>query len=177
MKNLLSEKEILNIWVLLGWTRDTLRRVRQKELSPYGISPDQAAVLQLVHNFGGTATTTEVSPYLLRERHSVHELLARMERAGLLKKVNNPDRKHGVKVVLTDRGRQAYRHVKKREIFGRILAILSEEDREQLRSYLMTLLKAARKEIGEVEEVSVTEIYGLRQLRQRRPRLSRKASG
>jgi DNA-binding MarR family transcriptional regulator len=177
MKNLLPEKEILDIWVLLGWTRDTLRRVRQKELSPYGISPDQAAVLQLVHNFGGTATTTEISPYLLRERHSVHELLARMERAGLLKKVNNPDRKHGVKVVLTDRGRQAYRHVKKREIFGRILTILSEEDREQLRSYLMTLLKAARKEIGEVEEISVTEVHGLRQLRQRRPRLSRKASG
>ena len=177
MKNLLSEKEILDFWVLLGWTRDTLRRVRQKELSPHGIGPDQAAVLQLVHNFGGTATTTEVSPYLLRERHSVHELLARMQRVGLLEKINNPDRKHGVKVVLTDRGRQAYRHVKRREIFGRILATLSEEDREQLRSYLMTLLKASRREIGEVEEVSVTEIYGLRQLRQRRPRLSRKASG
>lgn len=174
MEDLPTEDEALELLVLLGWTRDTIRRIRQKELSQYGISPDQAALLQLVHNLGGTATPSQMSPLLLRERHSVHELIVRMERAGLLTKVEDPNRKHGVKVILTERGKQAYRQSKKREAIVRILAALSKEDRGRLKSYLSTLLNAARKEVGEVEARDITEIFGSRRPRARKTRASDK---
>ena len=52
---------------------------------------------------------------LLRECHSVHEILKRMEKDGLLKKINDPHRKNGVMVELTEKGFKTYQLLEKRK--------------------------------------------------------------
>lgn len=148
MKDFPSASEIHDLWQLLGRARDSMHKARQRELDQYGITTRQAAVLHFVHDLGGVAKPTEISRWLLRERHSIHELLKRMEKAGLVRNVNDPKRKNGMRVVLTDRGRKAYYQSSKREVISNIMSSLSIEQRDKLRSYLQALLDRSLKEIG-----------------------------
>jgi hypothetical protein len=43
VKESLSTKEVLDLLKLIGWTRDIIRKARQKELAPYRLNPDETA--------------------------------------------------------------------------------------------------------------------------------------
>jgi DNA-binding MarR family transcriptional regulator len=148
MKDFPPAGEIHDLWQLLGRTRDSMHKARQRELDQYGITTRQAAVLHFVHDLGGVAKPTEISRWLLRERHSIHELLKRMEKAGLVRNVGDPKRKNGLRVMLTDRGRKAYYQSSKREVISKIMSSLHREQRDKLRSCLQVLLDRSLKEIG-----------------------------
>lgn len=141
--NTLSLKETLDLMILLGWTSDSSRKVRQKELAPYGLNRVQAGVLQVIHNNNGKARSNEIARQILRERHSVHELLRRMEKQGLIKGIDDVRRKNGVSFELTRQGREAYRHVVKRPLQHKIFSCLKKEEREQLMKYLYALYTKA----------------------------------
>jgi DNA-binding MarR family transcriptional regulator len=151
-----AARETLDLLVLIGWTRDILRKARQKELSPYGINPDKASVLQVIHDLGGSARPSEISPKILRERHSVHELLRRMAKARLLKKTNSPSRKNGIVFELTEKGREAHDHVNKRQLIHKIFSSLSKDERKQLIGSLRILFDTAYKTIIEEQGSSRT---------------------
>jgi len=139
----LSQKETLDLMILLGWTADSSRKVRQKELAPYGLNRVQAGVLQVIHNNNGKARSNEIARQILRERHSVHELLRRMEKQGLIKGIDDIRRKNGVSFELTSKGREACRHVIKRPLQQKIFSCLTKKEREQLAKYLHALYTAA----------------------------------
>ena len=69
-----------------------------------------------------------------------------MEKQGLVRKVKDLDRKNLVRVVLTEKGREAYYHSTKRESIHQIMSFLSEEERQQLRHCLQTLRDKAREQ-------------------------------
>jgi DNA-binding MarR family transcriptional regulator len=142
-------REILDLLVLIGWTRDIIRKVRQKELAPYGLNPDKAAVLQVIQNLGGSAKANDIARQILRQRHSAHELLRRMEKSGLLKGTGDIHRKNGVVFELTDKGREAYNHVVKRPLQYKIFSSLSNEQREELAASLRTIYDRAGKIVDE----------------------------
>jgi DNA-binding MarR family transcriptional regulator len=108
MENSLSVDKDYALWVLLLQMRDAALKLREKELSQYGISPEQAGVLFIIHTIGNTATPVEISRWLLRKHHTVLGILGRMEKAGLVRKTKDPERKNLVRVTLTEKGRQAY---------------------------------------------------------------------
>jgi len=114
----------------------------------YRITPEQAAILFIVQAIGEKATPAEISRWLFREPHSVSGLLARMEKQGLVRKVKDLERKNLVRVVITEEGQKAYQQSTKRESIHRIMSSLSEEDRQQLRSYLEVLQNKALEELG-----------------------------
>ena len=148
MKNSLFDDQDYNLWRLLGQTRQACFKARQKELAQYGISTRQAAVLFSIRAIGDKATPAEISRWLIREPHSVSELLTKMEKRGLVTKVKDLDRKNLVRVMLTDKGREAYHQSTKRESVHEILSCLSKEERQQLWSGLKALRDKAMKEIG-----------------------------
>ena len=102
-------------------------KARTRELFQYGITPAEAAVLVIVQAIGEKATPAEISRWLFREPHSISGLLARMEKQGLVRKVKDLDRKNLVRVVITEKGQQAYQQSTKRESIHRIMSSLSEE--------------------------------------------------
>lgn len=148
MKESLSKNEVFELWHLLAMTIETMRKVRKNELAEYGIIPRRAAVLDTIVKLGGKAKPGDISHMLLRESHSVHEILHRMEKDCLLKKINDPYRKNGVLVELTEKGFKAYRVLEKRKSLLKIMSNLNKKERSQLKSHLMVLLENSRKEIN-----------------------------
>ena len=55
-------------------------KLGQKELSQYGVTMEQSAILTRIAAPGRKATTAEISRWLIREPHSVAYVLDRTER-------------------------------------------------------------------------------------------------
>ena len=140
------------LWVLLVRTRDTLCKARQKELEPYNIQLRQAAVLHALDSIGEKATAAQISRFLGRESHSVSELLNRMEKKGLVRRVRNLDQKNWRRVVLTEKGREFYIQAEKRETVENIMSSLTAEECEQLRILLQKVWDAAYEEVAKFDK-------------------------
>jgi DNA-binding MarR family transcriptional regulator len=149
MKDFPSVDEDYKLWVLLNQAADTTLRARQKELDRYGISSAEAALLFAVQAIGERATPAEITRWLLREPHTVTELLNRMEKGGLVKKSKDLERKNLVRVSITEKGRQAYEQSTKRKSIHKVISSLSQQERQQLRLYLE---KLRNKALGELRE-------------------------
>ena len=140
--------EAFRLWALLIRTKDTIYRVRQRELREVNISPIEAAVLVIVRATGRKATPAEISRWLFRQPHGVSMLIDRMQKEGLVRKAKDLEKKNLVRVELTEKGQQAYDHAAKRIAIDRIMSSLSEEERHQLSSYLEKLRDKALEELG-----------------------------
>ena len=147
MENLSSADQDYALWLLLLKARRCIFKARDKELSQYGITPEQAGVLFIVQTLDNKVTPAEISRLTCREPHTVSVLISRMEKNGLVRKVKDLDRKNLIRIVLTEKGQQAYDHSSKRETIYSIMSVLSKEERQQLRSYLNRLRDKALKEL------------------------------
>ena len=148
MKNSSFLDKDFTVWVLLLQAKDMVLKATEKELSQYGISPEEASVLSIVQFLDSKATPTEISRWLLRKPHTVSGILSRMEKKGLVRKTRDLDRKNLVRVTLTEKGRQAYYQSSKIESIRQIMSSLSEEEHQKLISCLKTLRDRALKELG-----------------------------
>ena len=142
-----SVDEEYSLWVLLSQAADATLRARQKELDRYGISTVEAAVLFTIQAIGDRATPAEISRWLLRESHTVSELLSRMEKEGLVSKTKDLDRKNMVRVAITEKGQQAYDQSTRWNSIRKLMSSLSEGERKQLKSYLERVRDRALKEL------------------------------
>ena len=136
MKDFLQEDEDFELWWLILSMRRAMHKARARELSQYGITPEEAAVLFVVQTVGRRATPAEISRWLLREPHSISGLIQRMEKEGLVKKVKDLDRKNLVRVALTEKGQQAYYQSAKRDSIHQIMSSISKEERQCIRASL-----------------------------------------
>ena len=136
------------LWVLLAQTREAMFNSRKKELSKYSITPRESAVLNFVQTLGDRATPAEIARWLLREPHSISELLDRMEKRGLLKKDRDLNRRNVIRVSVTERGLEMHHQSLKRKFIHKIMFSLSDEESQQLRVYLEKLRDSALKQRG-----------------------------
>ena len=148
MNSMLSTDKDYNLWVLLRQTRDAMSKARERELEKYGISSIQAAVLFTIQAIGPDATPAEISRRLVREPHSVSGLLNRMQKQGLIRRIKDLPKRNMVRVVMTEKGKEAYRQSTKRLSMHETISALSEEDRIQLWNYLEKLRDRAMKLAG-----------------------------
>jgi DNA-binding MarR family transcriptional regulator len=147
MKSSTDNQEAYDLIGLLNQTTETIFRARQKELEQYNISTSQGAVLFITKALGKKATISEISRWLFRKPHTVSEIVARMEKNGLLKKVKAPQRKDVIKIILTPKGLEAYRKSKKRQSFRNIISSLLPEEQQQMMQYLRKLKASAVDEL------------------------------
>ena len=146
-KNFVFDEEYY-IWMLLTYIRRGMFKLREKELSQYGITPEQAGFLFCIQVIGEEATAAKISKFTIREPQSVSGMLDRMERKGLIKKVKDLDRINMIRITITDKGRQAYQQSTYRKSIHNIMSHLAVEKRAQLRSLLETLLDKVVEEMG-----------------------------
>jgi len=140
--------EAYNLWWFLARTREILYKARQAELDRYNISARQASVMFVIQAIGNKATPAKIARLLFREPHTVSAILKNMERRGLVRKTKDLDKKNLVRVVLTDKGLEAYRKSEKRESVHKIMSALSKEKYQQLRSCLEILQEEGLAELG-----------------------------
>ena len=137
----------LELWILMALTRRAMDKAREKELSSYNITSRQAAVLYAVQTLGDEAIPAKISQFLSRERHSISNILNRMERKGLLTQSKDLEKRNLIRVRLTEKGTEAHQYQStRRESIHKIMSTLSAEQRQQLRTCLQLLMAAAEKE-------------------------------
>jgi len=146
-KPLPGNKQYL-LWGLLSLTQRAIIKARDRELMKCGISTEQSAILNITMALDHKPTPTELSKYLIRERHSVSETVNKMIKVGLLKRTRDSKRKNMFRLSLTDKGLQAYQCSRNRESIYWIMSALSEEEGLQLESSLNELLNRALIRLG-----------------------------
>ena len=153
----LSPEEEHEFWGLLNQLRDTMIRLRDREIKALGITSMQGGVLWVLRELekeGVLATPAEVSRRLFRQPPTTLALLDRLVKLGLITTENVEGRRQ-VLVALTDKGRDTYRaFATKREVIPRIIGSLSPEERLQLRSSLAKLRQKAREELVSIPPYS-----------------------
>ena len=127
--------EDYNLWVMVQQTRDAVWTAREQELSKYGLTVMEAAVLFTVQVIERTvnrrASIADISRWLFRSPNSMSELISRMEEKGLLSKSRNPSKKSAVSIAITEKGKQFYQMSTERQIVHEIMSSISGEERRQ----------------------------------------------
>ncbi|MCX5999701.1 MAG: MarR family transcriptional regulator [Chloroflexi bacterium] len=126
--------------MLIGQVNSGLYRARELELRPLGIPMMHSAVLWALRVLDSPAAPAEISRMLLRRHQSVLQLLSRMEKQGYVTVLRGSRKGGPVKVVMTDKGREAVDLAWEREqVVAEIISSLSEEERGTLRVLLERL--------------------------------------
>ena len=154
----LSPDEELEFWGLLNQVRDTMIRLRDREIKALGITSMQGGVLWVLRALekeGLAATPAEISRRLFRQPPTTLALLNRMVKLGLITCTENVEGRRQVSVRLTDKGRDTYRaFATKREVIPRLIGSLAPEERLQLKSSLAKLRQKAREEMVSIRPYS-----------------------
>ena len=73
-------------WVQLNQTKFAIIRLRDLEFTRIGLTPEQAAILQMLKAREGKSTVTQLANIWMRQRHSVSALVNRHAKTGFTKK-------------------------------------------------------------------------------------------
>ena len=136
-----------NLIALINQTGHAFSLARTRELSAQRLSMMRAAVLLVLQIRDNNATPTEISQWLLREPHTISALLDRMENDGLIRRYRDLHKRNTVRVAMTEKGRGAYQESLQRETFHRVMSVLSDEEREQLRRVMTKLWLRVLQEV------------------------------
>ena len=147
MKKHVLEDRNLASWIFMARTRDAIFRNRVKDLEEHHLSARQASVLLVLEELDKKATPAEVSKWTFREPHSVSNFLIRMERDGLIKRIKDLDKKNMIRVEITAKGRDAFHEAKKMKSVHRVMAVLSQEEHQQLMAIMQKLWDKALEEL------------------------------
>ena len=145
MDEITAKDSSLYARLLLGRARHLMVKARQKELTPYHISPRQANVLFILYNLGHKATLSELAKHTDRENNTLSIQMTRMERDGIVKKVRETPKSTLISFELTEKGIDTYNFVKISKTIKDIMSVLSEEERQMLIAILKKIIKKAGK--------------------------------
>jgi DNA-binding MarR family transcriptional regulator len=135
-----------NLFVILDQTRDTLIRAVELELKQCKTNFAQTRILYVLTQKKNGMTQGDLSEWLLRNLNTVSTLISKMEKEGLVRKTKNKE-DGKVYVTLTQKGSEEWDKVGERAIFL-TFAVLSEEEKEQLKVLLKKLRTEARNILG-----------------------------
>lgn len=136
------------LWVTMSRVRYGIFRLREAELKPHGISPEQSAVLIVIHGLNNQATPSEIARWLFRKPNTVSAILKVMEKKGFIIKSGDPYVKNLIRVSLTEKGEETLYQATKRKSVGKIMSALSEEECAHLQECFDKLMTKLRAELG-----------------------------
>lgn len=137
------------LWSLLALVETGMGRARDNELRPLVISKLQAGVMFVVKASDGTAKVSDLSECLFRAPRTMNELVLRMEKQGLVKRVSNPRNKRLKGMLLTQQGEELFEaQNRERKAIHNIVSILSEGEQKTFRVLLEKLGDAVMDELA-----------------------------
>jgi len=144
------------LWSTLNQTYWVLIRTAERELRASGLTMIQAATLYWVKTLENPPTAAELSRLLFRRPHTVSDLLERMEKQGLLRRVKDAKRKNVTRVVLTPKGEESYEAQRGLRAIARIMSELSPQESEMM----MVALEKMRHRAIEDLKSGIAAPYG-----------------
>ena len=147
---------------LLGTTLHCLLKARKKELETSGVSVTQSWVLWGLKVMGEPSTVGEMSQFIDRDHQTTSQLLRRMEKDGLIMRRKGPQRSSPVKIVTTEKGREALHHAYERhDRLDEIVSSLSPDELRSLSSCLQKLRERAISQAAVHSSFHLTRTYDL----------------
>ena len=131
-------------WLLLDHTKFSISRLRDIELSKLGVTPEQAAILQLLAH--GKSTIANIEESWMRKPHSISALITRMTKQGLVQKKKYPKRKT-IEISITEKGMNVHDKLTFESI-NMVFSALSQDDLQKLSQYLKLLYIRSRGLLG-----------------------------
>ena len=164
MKDNLVRDQLFSLWMLLTETQHLVCILSDIGLSKYDITRQQVLMLSVTTFLGNKATPNRIAQLTFLKRNTVSELINRMEKKGLLKKINKSEGRTRIEVRLTKRGEQAYHQaLKERDLIAGLMLSLSKDERQQLKSCLEKLRVSTLKQLDpdrKFNSSSVSRIFG-----------------
>jgi DNA-binding MarR family transcriptional regulator len=145
-----SANDFFSVWMLLDFTKFSISRLRDYEVSAIGITPEQSAILQILERRGGKSSIGDLAGAWMRRENSVLTLVRRMEKLSLVNIIKYEKRKE-LEVVITDKGREHYSKITRVSIES-VFSVLSAEETQKLSLYLRLLLGRARDLLKVIED-------------------------
>jgi len=152
MTNSLYEDGDYQLWFLLNQARDSIYKVKQRELDEYGISPEEANTMFVIYVLNNNSTPVDMAKWLQRRHHTVLSILNRMEKKKLISKTKGSGRKNAVRVCLTDKGQQIFSQSAKVNLLHQVMSSLSQEERRQLMASLKILRDRALEVVNNIPQ-------------------------
>lgn len=115
------------VWQLIISSKNLLSKYRSRELLQYGIPRNYSWVLNVAKYLGDDATPSKIVRYSSLEKHSLSEMLKRMEKRGLITRQESAGTRERV-IRLTEKGLEAQKNTRKREAIHRAMSVLNEEE-------------------------------------------------
>ena len=136
-----------SLWLYIRRAHEAIYEIRKKEIRPYKLSTIETGVLLIVHESKNNVTPAEISRQLLKPSNLISQLLARMEKKGLLYKNRGKPKKNMIQVRLTKKGEDAFKLSTSGNKLNKIMSALSKRERIQLVKYLDKLRQRAMEEM------------------------------
>jgi DNA-binding MarR family transcriptional regulator len=144
-------EEILSdyrLWTNINRASFAVYRLRELELIPFGLTPEQESILSLLVHLGGLATTKNIKALTMRQQHSIYNIINRMIKTGYVAKQKCENRA-GFDVIITKKGKELYKKLPVVS-FEIAFSALNIEERRQLAHLLILILTKARELLGYV---------------------------
>jgi DNA-binding MarR family transcriptional regulator len=142
------EDKEYDLWILLSRVYHLIAMLRKLELSKYQIFPVQSYILFVIKALGNKTTPSQISEYVYQQRSSISDILNRMVKQGLIRKINKASGNKRVTVNLTSNGEKALRLSENRKYLHKVMSSLNGEKKQQLESTMEILRDAAINELA-----------------------------
>ncbi len=147
-RNRVALSEEYEFWILMTQVVEGLSKVNENELKPIGLSPVQLGVMYVVKTAKEPLIGSEIARRLVRKPQSVHQLLDRMEKQGMVRRIRNTDGKREVPIELTEKGEELFIEAGKIHVIPEILGQLSSKERKLVRTILEKLRTATYERLA-----------------------------
>ena len=127
----------IKLHYLLHHTENAVNKARDKELSQYGITVLQSAILFFMVDIGEQATIKELAHCTSKHLNTISRQIKKMEAIGLVKKKKPEGSQQPMIYSLTQKGEKIYKETIKCESIHRAMSLLSILERHALESYLI----------------------------------------
>ena len=136
-------------WVQFRQAWSAASRLTELELAKVGLTPIKAHVLWVCRDYNAPLTPAEISRLIFRESNSVVQLLARMEKEGLISRIPKRKGHPFTEVKITEKGKELLRPATKtvRAISEKVLSCLSDEELKQWQVLLRKIQKKSLEEM------------------------------
>ena len=140
---------IFTAWVHFRQAWNATNRLTELELAKVGLTPIKAYVLWVCRDYNAPLTPAEISRLLFRESNSVVQLLARMEKEGLISRIPKRKGHPFTEVQITAKGKEVLRPATKavRALSANVLSSLSDEELKQWQELLRKIQRKALEEM------------------------------
>ncbi len=135
-----------DLWILFDQAGFALSRLREIELTQFGLTLPQSAILYALQTHEGSMTIAEMEDYTMRQPLSMFLLINRMEKSGLVSQTKDRQGKKN-QIIISKQGKELYSRVTT-DSNDMIFSTLSDKEQIQLAEFLDTLLERARYLLG-----------------------------